>query len=135
MGRFILTRTEAGVQFTLRSERERVLAVSKDYATLDACKKAVCSLVQCASDAPVVFHGEGSRPNPKIEVTETVGGFFYEVKAPNGKSVLTAGPFATRKACLRAISMLRAGVQNAAVSLEFAGIEHPLTVGKLMRKA
>lgn len=131
MGRFIITRTEAQVQFVLHSQSGRVLAVSKTYATLDACKKSICSLVQYAPLCPVVFRGEGRHANPKFEIIAAADGFFYEMKAPNGKSVLSAGPFATRKACLRAVSMLRTGVQNAQVLLEQAGRLYPLTVGGL----
>lgn len=130
MGRFVITRTEAGVSFVLYSERGRVLAVSKAYATLDTCKKAICSLVQYLPACPVTFRGEGQHANPKCEITD---GYAFEIKAPNGKSVLTQGPFATRKACLRAVSMLRAGVQDAEVLLSQAGQARPLKVGKLTK--
>ena len=134
MSRFIMTRTEVGVQFTLRSDKERVLAVSKPYATLDACKKAVCSLVQYAPACPVWLASEGHCANPKFEITETAEGFCYDMKAPNGKSVIAAGPFVTKKACLRAVSMLRARVQNATVQMEQPDGMRPLTVGKLTKK-
>ena len=127
MNRFILTRTEAGVQFTLRSHTDRVLAVSKPYATLDACKKAIRALMQHAPTSPVVEAGI-SHSNPKFELAVGDEGCFYELKAPNGKTVLSAGPFATKKACLRALSMLRTGVQDATVWLEQYRTLLPLTI-------
>ena len=117
MNRFILSRTEAGVQFTLRGKNDRVLATSKPYATLDACKKAIRALIQHAPTAPVVA-AEKAHSNPKFELLTGDGGVFYALKAPNGKTVLAAGPFATQKACLRALAMLRAGVCDATVWLE-----------------
>ena len=130
MGRFLVSRAENGVVFTLYSETGRVLAASKPYANLDACKKAIRSLVRYAPVCPVVLRDEGRHANPKFALCEMARGFRCEMLAPNGKAVLSVGPFATKKACLRTVSMLRTGVENATVELEQGGSRIPLKLGE-----
>ncbi|MBE6690016.1 MAG: DUF1508 domain-containing protein [Ruminococcaceae bacterium] len=134
MAQFIITRDGRGVFFTLRSDKERTLVSSKCYATLDACKKGICSMVFYAPIVPLcdVTAGE-SGPNPKMELTGGGGAYSYALKAPNGKTVVEGGPYESKKACLRAISMLRSGVQGAPVVMHEAAQRKPLTVGKLIR--
>ena len=119
-------------RFVLLSDKGRALATSALYATVDACKKGICSLALYAPTAPLTDVTEGARGgNPKIEITERDGAFFYAVKSRNGKSVLCSAPHKTRKACLRAVSMLREGVKGARVCLATPQGELPLTVGNL----
>lgn len=132
MGRFIVTREAAGYRFTLLSDKGRTLATSPLYTTIDACKKGICSLALYAPAAPLWVATAGEKgENPKIEITGTEGAFCYAVKARNGKSVLRSAPHKTRKACLRAVSMLRKGVKGAMVFLSTEQGERALTVGKL----
>ena len=135
MGCFIISRTPSGDRFLLQSDAGRTLVTSRDYATLDACKKGICSLVYYAPMIPIVDASAGEcGPNPKFEVTADEGGaLYYCMKSANGKSVVQDGPFATKKACLRAISMLRAGVQNAQVFFARPGGFDRLTVGGLVQ--
>ena len=135
MGCFIISRTPSGDRFLLQSDAGRTLITSRDYANLDACKKGICSLVYYAPIVPVVDASAGERgPNPKLEITaDESGALYYNMKSANGKSVVQDGPFATKKACLRAIAMLRAGVQGAEVFFARpAGFER-LTVGNLVQ--
>ena len=118
MGKFIIKRTALGDQFILRSDSGRTLAVSRHYATLDACKKGIASLVIHAPLMPVVDTTQGEYgPNPKFEIVSAKGGVAYLVKSPNGKTVITSPDYATKKACLRAISMLRTGVLDCEILL------------------
>ncbi len=119
MGRFIISRSAAGDRFILQSGNGQVLAVSKTYATLDACKKGIASLVVHAPIMPVrdLSAGEGG-PNPKCEIVAAGKGFSYRVKAANGKVVITSVPYATKKACLRAVAMLRSGVADYEILFE-----------------
>lgn len=134
MGRFILSRDASGVRFLLESDTGRTLAVSKQYATLDAAKKGICSLVYYAPIIPLIDTTVGeSAPNPKFELLQEKDGFAYAMKSANGKVVIAAGGFATRKACLRAVSMLRTGVQGAEVLLAKSAGLSPLTVGAMVR--
>ncbi|MBQ8356339.1 MAG: DUF1508 domain-containing protein [Clostridia bacterium] len=134
MGRFIISRTAAGDIFTLQTSNGRTLAVSKPYATLDACKKAICSLVYYAPVVPVVDTSAGEYgPNPKFELFEGDEGLMYAMKSANGKSVLIQGPFATRKAALRSMSMLRQGVQGAEIVLAAPETLKRLTVKNLIK--
>lgn len=134
MGRFILSRDASGVRFLLESDTGRTLAVSKQYATLDAAKKGICSLVYYAPIIPLIDTAAGeSAPNPKFELLQEKDGFAYAMKSANGKVVIAAGGFATRKACLRAIAMLRTGVQGAEVLLAKPAGFSPLTVGAMVR--
>ncbi|MBQ8341012.1 MAG: hypothetical protein IJY22_01375 [Clostridia bacterium] len=137
MGCFVISRTPAGDRFMLQSDAGRTLVTSRDYATLDACKKGICSLVYYAPIVPVVDTSAGEYgPNPKFEITaDDSGALYYNMKSANGKSVVEDGPFATKKACLRAISMLRAGVQNAAVFFARPGGFDRLTVGGMVQDA
>ena len=86
MGRFIISRTAAGERFLLQSTNGQVLAVSRIYATLDACKKGIASLIVHAPIMPVrdLTVGQGG-PNPKCEIVASGTGFAYRVKAANGK--------------------------------------------------
>ena len=113
MGRFVISRSPSGVRFSLQSENGQLLALSKHYANLDACKKGIASLVIFLPSMPVRDRsaGEGG-PNPKCEIITGEKGFSYVVKAPNGKEVLSSPAYATKKACLRAISMLRHAVSD-----------------------
>ena len=116
MGRFILSRSATGERFLLQSDVGRVLCTSREYATLDACKKGIASLVRFAPTAPLVDGTVGERgANPKFEITAVGDGFAFELKSANGKSVIVSGAYATKKACLRAVSMLRSGVVGAEV--------------------
>lgn len=111
MGKFIITRTAAGDSFCLQSDTGHTLAVSRRYATLDACKKGIASLIVNAPVMPVRDATAGERgPNPKFEIVSGERGFLFLVKSPNGKTVITSQSYATKKACLRAIAMLRRGV-------------------------
>ena len=132
MGRFLMMREGECYRFVLLSDKGRALAASAPYATADACKKGICSLALYAPTAPLTDATAGERSgNPKIEITEQNGALFYAVKSRNGKSVLRSAPHKTRKACLRAVAMLREGVKGASVSLATEQGEIPLTVGNL----
>ena len=73
MGRFILSRDASGVRFLLESDTGRTLAVSKQYATLDAAKKGICSLVYYAPIIPLIDTTVGeSAPNPKFELLQAM---------------------------------------------------------------
>ncbi|MBR7182345.1 MAG: hypothetical protein IKD28_06165, partial [Clostridia bacterium] len=135
MGRFIVSRTATGVRFLLLSDKGRTLFSSKEYATLDACKKGICSLCYYAPIIPVIDLTLGAcAPNPKFELDADGDGFSYAMKSANGKVVAAQGGFATKKACLRAISMLRTGVIGAEVLLVNPAGYIPLTVGGMVRE-
>lgn len=135
MGRFIVSRTATGVRFLLLSDKGRTLLSSKEYATLDACKKGICSLCYYAPIVPVIDLTQGAcAPNPKFELDADGNGFSYAMKSANGKVVAAKGGFATKKACLRAISMLRTGVIGAEVLLVNPAGYIPLTVGGMIRE-
>lgn len=111
MGKFIISRSLAGDRFLLRSDNGQTLAVSRHYATLDACKKGIASLIVNAPAMPVLDATVGEYgPNPKFEIVAGERGFAFLVKSANGKSVINSPDYATKKACLRAIAMLRRGV-------------------------
>ena len=134
MSRFLVSRTASGVRFLLESDSGRILITSKDYATLDACKKGLCSLVYYAPIAPVVeAASDATAPNPKFEISRVESGLCFALKSANGKSVVESPTFATRKACLRAISMLRTGVQGAEVLFSRPAGFTTLTVGGMVR--
>lgn len=116
MSRFIVSRTENGVSFCLLAQNGRRLATSRTYATLDACKKGIASLIANAPNVPLVDSSAGEYgKNPKFEVVQDGEGFGFLLKSANGKSVIVSSPYATKKACLRAVSMLRKGVLSADV--------------------
>lgn len=111
MGKFIISRSLAGDRFLLQSDHGQTLAVSRHYATLDACKKGIASLIVNAPVMPVLDATVGEYgPNPKFEIVAGERGFAFLVKSANGKSVINSPDYATKKACLRAIAMLRRGV-------------------------
>lgn len=129
MGRFIISRTAAGDSFTLQSGGSYTLAISRPYATLDACKKGIASLIANAPTVPVVDLTAGERgPNPKFEISGKEGGFFFALKSANGKAVFTSNPYATKKACLRAISMMREAVREHEVVLIQKNDRAPIAV-------
>ncbi len=132
MGQFIITRTPKGDRFQLKSDSGRTLAVSRHYATLDACKKGIASLVINAPLMPVVDAAAGEYgPNPKFEIVGADGGLSFWVKSPNGKTVITSPVYATKKACLRAISMLRQGVVDFEILFYSKEGYTPLTMKSL----
>ena len=133
MSRFLVSRTAAGYCFLLESESGRTLVSSKDYATLDACKKGICALVYYAPIVPVIDTAAGERaPNPKFELIKEAQSYRYVLKSANGKSVIVSAPLGSRKACLRALSMLRAGVQGAQVLFSRPAGLTPLVVGGMV---
>ena len=135
MSRCIISRGALGVRFLLRADNGRTLATSKYYATLDACKKGICSLTFYAPIAPVVDTTVGEYgANPKFEIMKgESGGYCYALKSANGKSVLCCAPMETRKACLRAVAMLRTGVMDAEVVMDTPRQLTPLTVKGLVK--
>jgi uncharacterized protein YegP (UPF0339 family) len=135
MGTFYIKKNARGVRFLLRSETGRALTESADYATLDACKKGIASLIVNAPLAPVRDLTMGERgANPKFEITGREGAFVFCLKSPNGKCVVTSAPFATRKACLRAISMLRLGVADYEIVMERREEKIPLVIAAQMKQ-
>ena len=130
MSRCIVSRTAAGVTFLVQSAGGRTVAVSKPYANLDACKKGIVSLFSVLKTAPTKEVGEGG-PNPKCEIGEDGHGFSFTVKSRNGKAVLTSVPYATKKACLRALSILRQCGEECEVLFDRQAGLLPLTVGGL----
>jgi uncharacterized protein YegP (UPF0339 family) len=135
MGTFYIKKNARGVRFLLRSETGRALTESADYATLDACKKGIASLIVNAPLAPVRDLTMGERgANPKFEITGGEGAFVFCLKSPNGKCVVTSAPFATRKDCLRAISMLRLGVADYEIVMERREEKIPLVIAAQMKQ-
>lgn len=127
MGRFVITRSAAGDRFCLCAENGRTLARSHCYATLDACKKGIASLIVNAPVVSVVDATAGERgPNPKFEIVKRGEGVGFVLKSANGKSVITSPQYATKKACLRAISMLRTGVCDYEIYFMHCRTEQPL---------
>ena len=135
MSSFVISRSAAGVRFELRADNGRLLASSKDYATLDACKKGICSLTFYAPIAPIVDMCAGEcGANPKFEIAPgEAGGYCYALKSANGKTVLSCPPMETRKACLRAIALLRTGVLRAEVVMDTPKKRTVLTVKGLIK--
>ena len=113
MGCFVISQTAAGVRFLLRSDAGQTLAVSKNYASLDTCKKGIRSLITILPGAPVVNLCAGERgPNPKCEIDGKEGAYIYRYKSSNGKVVIESRPVQTEKAALRAIAMLKEAVED-----------------------
>ena len=131
MGRILVSRTAAGVTFLVESAIGQTVAVSKTYANLDACKKGIVSLKTLLPTLPVVEKRGGERvPNPKCEIVCGERGVTYLVKSVNGKTVLASPAYATKKACLRAFSMLKHSVEEGEVLLDRCATLVPLTVGR-----
>ena len=113
MGCFVISQTATGVRFLLRSDAGQTLAISKNYASLDTCKKGIRSLITILPGAPVVNLTAGERgPNPKCEIDGEEGAYVYRYKSSNGKVVIESRPVQTEKAALRAIAMLKEAVQE-----------------------
>ena len=111
MGCFVISQTATGVRFLLRSDAGQTLAISKNYASLDTCKKGIRSLITILPGAPVVNLTAGERgPNPKCEIDGEEGAYVYRYKSSNGKVVIESRPVQTEKAALRAIAMLKEAV-------------------------
>lgn len=126
MGLFVVSRSAEGDRFLLRSAAGQTLTVSKPYATLDACKKGMRSLVAAASAAPVTERA--AAPNPKFLLIREGERWRYMLRSPNGKTLVASGDFATRKAVLRAVAMLRAGVADPVAVFAAPTGEVPLSV-------
>lgn len=113
MGCFVISQAATGVRFLLRSDAGQTLAISKNYASLDTCKKGIRSLITILPGAPVVNLTAGERgPNPKCEIDGEEGAYVYRYKSSNGKVVIESRPVQTEKAALRAIAMLKEAVQE-----------------------
>ena len=113
MGCFVISQTATGVRFLLRSDAGQTLAISKNYASLDTCKKGIRSLITILPGAPVVNLTAGERgPNPKCEIDGEEGAYVYRYKSSNGKVVIESRPVQTEKAALRTIAMLKEAVQE-----------------------
>ena len=95
MSRFIVSRTENGVSFCLLAQNGRRLVTSRTYATLDACKKGIASLIANAPNVPLVDSSAGEYgKNPKFEVVQDGEGFGFLLKSANGKSVIVSSSYA-----------------------------------------
>ncbi len=111
MGCFVISQTATGVRFLLRSDAGQTLAISKNHASLDTCKKGIRTLITILPGAPVVNLTAGERgPNPKCEIDGEEGAYVYRYKSSNGKVVIESRPVQTEKAALRAIAMLKEAV-------------------------
>lgn len=129
MSKFLISRTADGVCFSLLADNGRRLAASRTYATLDACKKGIASLIVNAPTVPLFDSSAGEYgANPKFEIVADGEGFGFLLKSANGKSVITSSRYATKKACLRAVAMLRSGVVGAVVLLRQNGTDVPVVM-------
>ena len=75
MGCFVISQTATGVRFLLRSDAGQTLAISKNYASLDTCKKGIRSLITILPGAPVVnLTAGGGRVCVPLQILQRQGG-------------------------------------------------------------
>ena len=119
MGIFTIYTCETGFRFDLKDAQGNILAISQEYRGLLSCRKGVDSVVRNTPRARIEDQtdgGPGGLLHPKfvVERSET-GDYSFHLKAKNGQSVISSGPFSGKDACLAGIAAIRTVVPGAKI--------------------
>ncbi|MCF2652010.1 YegP family protein [Anaeromassilibacillus senegalensis] len=123
MGKFVIRKTETGLVFHLKARNGQTVAVSQIYASMEACRKGIESVIRHAAQAAVedqtVRRFEPEK-HPKFEIyKDRAGQFRFRLVASNGQNIVAGAGYSTKENCRKGIESLRRQcAQNPKIILE-----------------
>lgn len=111
MGKFEIRKTGTGFVFHLKARNGKTVAVSQVYASADACRKGIRSVIRHAGKAAVedqTLRSPEEEKHPKFELYKDKGGAFrFRLTASNGQNIAASEGYTTKENCLKGIDSLR----------------------------
>jgi len=119
-GKFEIKTSDKGtLSFALKAGNGEIIAVSQQYANLNACKKGINSVKRNAPIAKIEDQTEGeviTVTNPKFEVyADKKGEVRFRLKARNGQVVVTGEGYKAKAGCLKGIESIRRNAPDAEI--------------------
>ncbi len=119
MNKFVISKTNSGFQFELKTSSGEIVATSEVYTSLESCKDGIESVKVNAPQAPVedqTKDGFKLLSNPKYEVyTDKAGDFRFRLKAANGAIVIVGENYKSLAGVLNGIKSIEKNVASAEI--------------------
>ena len=119
MGKFVISKTDAGVRFNLKATNGQVIATSEVYNSDAACKNGIDSVKKNAPIAAVedqTVDGFVTEKNPKFEIyKDKAGEFRFRLKAGNGQIIATGEGYTTHANCINGVESVKKNAADAEV--------------------
>lgn len=111
MGKFLIYKTASGLVFHLKARNGKTVAVSQVYASMEACRKGIGSVIRHAASAAIedrTVRGFEPEKHPKFELyKDKCGEFRFRLVARNGQNIAASEGYSTKENCLKGIESLR----------------------------
>lgn len=110
-GKYIIKKTESGIQFDLKAANGEAIATSEIYKTRASCMNGINSVMKNAPIANLedqTVEGYEKCKNPKFEVyVDKAGEFRFRLKAKNGQIIAIGEGYKAKKNCVNGIESVR----------------------------
>ena len=117
MGKFVIKETKTGIKFDLKATNGEIIATSEVYASEDACRAGIASVVKNAPDAALenqTVEGYAVEKHPKFEVyADKAGEFRFRLKATNGQIIAISEGYKALPGCLNGVESVRKNAADA----------------------
>ena len=122
MGKFVIRKTNTGINFDLKATNGEVIATSEVYASELSCRKGIASVQKNAPIAAVenqTVEGYAAEKHPKFEVyTDKAGEFRFRLKATNGQIIAVSEGYKAMASCLNGIESVKKNAVDAKIVKE-----------------
>lgn len=119
MGKFVISKTDAGVRFNLKATNGQVIATSEVYNSDAACKNGIDSVKKNAPIAAVedqTVDGFVTEKNPKFEIyKDKAGEFRFRLTATNGQTIAAGEGYTTHANCINGVESVKKNAPDAEV--------------------
>ena len=119
MGKFVIRATKTGTKFDLKANNGEVIATSEVYASDNACKKGIASVMKNAPVANVenqTVEDFAHEKHPKFEIyNDKSGEFRFRLKATNGQIIATSEGYKSLSSCLSGVESVKKNTVDAKI--------------------
>lgn len=119
MGKIVVRKVAAGVQFFLHAVNGGVIAASDAYLTEKECMEDIAVLQRKARQAGVedqTMVNVQPQPVPRYEISKDSAGLFYfRFVGADGKTIMQSGGYKAKASCKNGIESVRKNAPDAQV--------------------
>ncbi|MBQ4382332.1 MAG: YegP family protein [Oscillospiraceae bacterium] len=119
MGKIVIRATKTGTKFDLKANNGEVIATSEVYASDNACKKGIASVMKNAPVANVenqTVEDFAHEKHPKFEIyNDKSGEFRFRLKATNGQIIATSEGYKSLSSCLSGVESVKKNTVDAKI--------------------
>ena len=119
MGKFVIRKTNTGIEFDLKATKGQVIATSEVYTTEEACRKGIASVMKNAPVANVedqTVEGYAEQKHPKFEIyADKAGEFRFRLKATNGQVIAVSEGYVAMASCVNGVESVKKNAVEAAI--------------------